>query len=164
MTSRLYDYKALIDAYITVDQLERDKVFHENNGSEKEQREWVAYYQHHTGLFGVLKTLFGSEFSRVEAETYPAYWPFFLFRSTVRSLLSITTPIAGFLEGPQEIEDFYQTSPIADLTEQNKAAHLELLYRLFRLIYGDKANTVATSEMLLAAGFDDSQQPPFWFV
>src|SRR5689334_16572329 len=93
----------------------------------------------------------------------------FLFHGTMRSYLSIKTPWSGFTDetlvvrqldqaGQQGQAIFQLSNEIGDLAKRSKTLHLEMLYDLFRLMYGE-TDQVVTSEQLLATGFDDSKEP-----
>jgi len=83
-----------------------------------------------------------------------------LFRNTVSSLLSISTPFAGFVEAPPVVYKRYREDgpKFHAKAREYRKMHENYLVVLLQSIYGD-VSTVVTSEDLREAGFDDSQIP-----
>jgi hypothetical protein len=150
---RPYNFKILIEAYVYT---RRESFIHDD---------FKIYY---SALLAKLEELFGIQisFEKLSPEKKPLWM---LFQSTIYSLLSIRTPWSGFLDetlvvsrlkecGEYE-ESIYQFSKlIMQAAHTSEEAHHQMLYALFKCIFGD-VNTVITSEQLLIAGFDDSKEP-----
>ena len=162
MASKQYDYRALLHAHVKNISLAAGHTKADRVNEDPAVQRWLAY---HALLDTALQELLGTRLTREEAvaragskgEFYGgALW--ILFEATIRSYIAIRTPMTGFLEFSNgEVYEIYERSGIDKLTEENKAAHWSLLYELFQRMYG-KVETVVTSEMLLAAGVDDSQE------
>lgn len=151
--ARPYDYRALIEAYIYT---QRKDFIH---------ADFAVYY---SSLLEALQQQFGIRMKH-EALGFreKAFW--MLFQGSVRSLLCIANPWAGFLETSllnSKLNEISELGRIVDrasgtISEANKAseaAHREVLDVLFRAIFGD-CQRIVTSQDLLAAGFDDSREP-----
>lgn len=152
---RPYDYRVLIEAYIYT---RRKDFVHED---------FSIYY---ASLLETLQARFGLRLSRERLSfDHSVLWS--LFDSTVGSLLEITSPWAGYLEASllhKKLEECGELGQVVELAskaidEANaacEAAHREILYALFRVIFGE-CRRVVTSEELYEAGFDDSREPDF---
>ncbi len=150
---RPYDYRVLIEAYIYT---QRKNFIHED------------FSNYYAGLLEALQPRFGIRFSRDDLDhKQRVFW--FLFQSTIRSLLEITNPWAGFLEAGLihlRLEESGEaghvvhgaSNRILEANTTSEAAHREIIYTLFHLIFGE-CPQIVTSEELLEAGFDDSIEP-----
>ena len=151
---RPYDYRQLIEAYVYT---QRDFI---------NLPDFANYY---ASLLEALQKHFGIMLSHeaLSSASQKVFWMF--FRSTVRSLLKITHPLAGYLDATllhRKLEQCGEPGRIVDkcskiISESNKAsedAHREILYTLFKEIFGE-CDRVVTSEELLQSGFDDSKEP-----
>ena len=162
MASKQYDCQALLHAHVKNISLAAGHTEAHRVNKDPAVQRWLAY---HALLDSTLQELLGICLTREEAvartksqgEFYGlSLW--ILFEATIRSYIAIRTPMTGFLEFSNvRVYEVYERSGIDQLAEKNKAAHWGLLYELFQMMYGE-AETVVTSEMLLAAGVDDSQE------
>jgi hypothetical protein len=147
---RPYDYRVLIEAYINA------------------QRPDLNFTNYYASLLDVLQSQFNVQLSE-ENLSFNQRVLWMLFRSTVRSLLQITNPWAGYLEDtlltlklmesgqPGEVVDNARAE-ICEANVTSEAAHREILYALFRAIFGE-SQRIVTSDELRAVGFDDSREP-----
>ncbi len=151
---RPYDYRVLIEAYVYT---ERKTFLHPD---------FEVYY---TSLLEALQKQFGIRLSHEGLTTVSQKVFWMLFRSTVRSLLQITSPWADFvdetllvkkLEESPELEQLVNraSGAIIEANKSSEASHWEMLCALFQAIFGDCQRVVSSRE-LLAAGFDDSREP-----
>lgn len=150
---RPYNVRVLIEAYILTKQ--EDFV----------HPDFAAYY---VGLLATLEKIFGIRFSE-EGLSFSQQLLWHLFQSTVKSLLQITNPWADFLEASLLVRKVQESGEPGEVVERasaiiyeaNKAseiAHRDMLHALFSAIFGESQQEV-TSEELLQAGFDDTQEP-----
>jgi hypothetical protein len=151
--NRPYDFRVLIDAYIYT---QRKDFVHSD---------FTTYY---ASLLDALQGLFGIRLTR-EGLSFDQKVLWGLFQNTVGSLLQITNPWDGYLEAGlvhKKLEESGEVGRAVDrasrvIAEANKAseaAHREILYALFRAVFGE-CDRVVTSEQLREAGFDDSKEP-----
>jgi len=150
---RPYDSHALIEAHIYT---QRTDFVHSD---------FTTYY---ASLLVALEKLFGIRLSWEELSfSQKVLWG--LFQNTVRSLLQITNPWAGYLEAGllhKKLDESGEAGKVVDQATQvineanqaSEAAHREILYALFRAIFGE-CDRVVTSEELRKAGFDESREP-----
>jgi hypothetical protein len=150
---RPYDFRVLIEAYIYT---HRKDFVHSD---------FTTYY---AALLEALQRLFGVRLSHDDLSfDHRVLWG--LFQSTVGSLLQITNPWAGYLEAGllhKKLEERGEPGRIVDraravISEANvasAAAHREILYALFLVIFGE-CERIVTSEDLRASGFDDTKEP-----
>jgi hypothetical protein len=150
---RPYDFRVLIEAYIYT---QRKDFVHSD---------FATYYAF---LVDALQGLFGIRLSR-EGLSFDQEVLWGLFQNTVGSLLQITNPWDRYLEAGlvhKKLEESGEAGRTVDranrvIGEANKAseaAHREILYSLFRPIFGE-CDRVVTSEQVPEAGFDDSKEP-----
>ena len=159
---KVYDVKALIETYILTVSSERRAHLGDY------EKDCHKYY---SALLAKLEELFGirlSDWFSVSPSNRRACRIYPFFRTTVESLLAITTPLsgwdeAGFLteidesgEPGQEVHRAMTT--IDELCSASRTTHYHMLYALFECMYG-KIKTVVSSEQLRRAGFDDSKVP-----
>src|SRR5688572_4734311 len=151
---RPYDYRELIEAYIYT---QRKNFLHSD---------FEVYY---ASLLEILQEQFGIRLSHEGLTTRDQKVFWMLFQSTVRSLLQITNPWADFLDETLLVKKLEESGElgeivnrasraIGDANKASEAAHREMLSVLFQAIFG-KCQRVVTSQELLAAGFDDSNEP-----
>jgi hypothetical protein len=151
--TRPYDYRVLIEAYIYT---QRKDFVH---------TDFTSYY---AALLEALQKGFGISLSR-EGMSFDQRILWSLFESTVRSLLEITSPWAGYLETSLLSRKLEATgepgrivasasAAIEKANTASEAAHREILYALFPAIFGE-CQRIVTSEELHDAGFDDSKEP-----
>jgi hypothetical protein len=150
---RPYDYKVLVDAYVYT---QRTDFVHGDFG---------AYYK---GLVAALEAQFGVHLRQPEGSVgQSALW--MLFRATVGSPLRIGTPWDQFLEATLIVSTLKQTGEvgkavfaasdeISRAVRVSEAAHRDILYNLFRAMYGDHPETISSDD-LARAGFYDSKEP-----
>ena len=150
---RPYDFRGLIQAYIYT---QRQDFVH---------RDFGRYYGE---LLKVLETQFGVRLARDGVPSHHrVLW--FLFDSTVSSLLAITTPWSGYLEagllhtkldqlGEPGKAVYRASCEIEKVAGDSEAAHRKILETLFVVFFGD-CQQIITSEDLKRAGFDDSREP-----
>jgi hypothetical protein len=135
MASKQYDFKTLVQTYIETQQ---EYYLHED---------FKSYF---VSLLSKLEEIFNVKFS-----PFPKPGSGMLFRATVVSYLSITSPHSMFLEiGAvfNELEGFGERGKkildegheLNKVMRQNKELHLQMLYDLFELMYG-KIDLVITS-------------------
>lgn len=148
-----YDYKVLIETYINA------------RRTDYPHKDFTKYY---TRLLAKLQSLFGVNLTKKPSSIHKlALWG--LFGGTISSLLKVSTPWDGYLECGlvlrtlEEQNDkgesvFVPTSKIGKCATESAAAHREMLYGLFRYLYGN-VEIVFTSTDLRNAGFDDSREP-----
>lgn len=155
--TKTYTYESLIHTYI---ETQRDQI----------HSDLSTYY---AALLTALEDAF--EIALSEKRIYQPETPaqaqalWLMFADAVGSYLAIRTPWETFLEsgallhrlphwgkdGQKMFEYAYRISGIA---KENQAVHLEMIYHLFAMMYGE-VDTVVTSADLLAYGFDDSVEP-----
>jgi hypothetical protein len=148
-----YDYKALVQTY--VESIRKDHLHEDFN----------AYFR---ALLKVLESIFEVEVAFDDLSGWMrGVW--MLFNATINSYLSIRTPWSGFLEVGRIPETLEQAGnegklvlqlgdEIESLSRQSSKAHLEMLYNLFIVMFGER-DKVVTSKDLMALGFDDSDEP-----
>lgn len=142
---------------------------------------WSGYYQEHTaynaalrahrqGVLAGLQTLFGLTLTMQSISSIPGAVPLFmLFNSTVDSCLALRTPWSFFLEegllnrrldevGSPGVRINEASERIAQLTDQSRQAHLDILAELLRVFLGERSDLVFTSADLRAIDVDDT--PP----
>ena len=150
---RPYNVRVLIEAYIYT---KREDFCH---------TDFTTYY---SGLLEALEKLFDICLSE-EGLTFDQRILWKLFKSTVKSFLQITNPWSPFMEATLLVRKLEASGEPGKVVEQasaviqeaNKvsgAAHHDILEALFSTIFGEHPQEV-TSEELLQAGFDDSQEP-----
>jgi hypothetical protein len=150
---RPYDVRALIEAYIYA---QRKDFVH---------ADFTAYY---SALLDALQAAFGVRLSE-DGLTLSQRVLWKLFRSTVASLLRITSPWDCFLEAGLLVSKLDESgepgklvrrasTAIDEANATSRAAHREILYALFPIIFG-ACDRVVTSEELRRAGFDDTREP-----
>lgn len=152
---RPYDYRVLIEAYI-----------YTHRKDFANSTDFTTYY---ASLLDALQKLFGIRLSDDEGLSFDQKVLWFLFKSTVRSLVEITSPWANFLDESLLVKKLEASGELgrvvarasAVIDEANKAsevAHREMLDVLFKGMFGE-CQRVVTSEELRASGFDDSKEP-----
>jgi hypothetical protein len=150
---RPYDSRVLIEVYIYT---QRKDFVHSD---------FTTYY---ASLLDALQGLFGIRLSR-EGLSFDQKVLWSLFENAVGSLLQITDPWDRYLDAGlvhKKLEESGEAGRTVDrasrvIGEANKAseaAHREILYALFRTVFGE-CDRVVTSEQLREAGFDDSKEP-----
>jgi hypothetical protein len=151
--NRPYDYRVLIEAYIYA---HRKDFVHSD---------FTNYYR---SLLEALEARFDIRLSR-EGLSFDHRVLWGLFDNTVGSLLQITSPWARYLEAgllhmtleatgePGRVVR-QASAVIGEANTASAAAHREILYALFRAIFGE-CQRIVTSEELLEAGFDDAKEP-----
>jgi hypothetical protein len=155
LISKPYDYKSFIEVYIYT---KRQDFPHQDS---------KEYY---SKLLEKLEGLFGIQISE-DPPTFDGQLFRVLFNSTVESVLTIKTPVDGYLEAgllwrkleqKSELNKIIHDSmrTISQATERSQLAYREILYALFRCIYGD-VDTIITSSQLEAVGFNDSKEPKY---
>jgi len=150
---RPYDYQVLIEAYIYT----RRKDFVHSD--------FTSYY---ASLLEALQARFCIRLSRESLSfDHSVLWS--LFENTVRSLLKIASPWESYLEASllhKKLQESGEPGRIVDrasevIGEANTAseqAHREILYALFKALFGE-CQRIVTSEELRENGFDDSMEP-----
>lgn len=151
--NRPYDYRVLIEAFIYS---QRKDFVHSD---------FTNYY---TSLLQALQRLFGIRLSREGLSfNQRVLWGF--FQNTIESLLQVTNPWAGYLEAGllhKKLDESGEVGPIVyeasrkivEANQASEAAHREMLYALFRAMFG-ACDRIVTSEDLREAGVDDSKEP-----
>jgi len=151
--NRPYDFRVLIEVYIYT---HRKDFIHPD---------FMTYY---SSLLEALQRPFGIRLSHDGLNSdQRILWS--LFQNTVFSLLQITNPWAGYLEAGLLLKKLEESGEpgkiverasavIGEANEASAAAHREILYALFRAIFGE-CRRVVTSEELRESGFDDSKEP-----
>lgn len=150
---RPYDVRVLIEAYIYA---QRKEFVH---------ADFNAYY---SALLGALQAAFGVRLSE-DGFTTSQRVLWMLFRSTVASLLRVTSPWENYLEASLLVHKLDESgepgkavrrasTTIDEANATSRAAHREILYALFPIIFG-ACDRVVTSEDLRRAGFDDTREP-----
>jgi hypothetical protein len=150
---RPYDYRALIEVYVRT---RRKALLHDD---------FTNYYK---GLLGVLEQVFGVRFSH-DGPTFTQRVFWMRFESTVESLLAIRTPWENCIDDTLlniKLEEcgepgrvvFAVSDTINKAVEDSARAHREMLYALFRAMFGT-IDRIVTSAELAVAGFDDSKEP-----
>ena len=150
---RPYDWRVLIEACIYT---RRADFVHDDFGT---------YYR---SLLASLQPFFDVDFSG-NTLSFDQRILLGLFNSTIESLLQIRTPWSTYLEAGllhktlgkrEEVERRVNDASvrIRQSNEESEEAHREMLATLFTTIFGERTQVV-TSEQLLAAGFDDAEEP-----
>ncbi len=152
---KYYDYRGLIHAYMMTQK------HHVHPDFER-------YYQ---ALLAKLEEAFGIALSDTHIyqngapSSAQAYWV--LFRSAVRSYLTIQSPWESMLENGALMHRLISeegkivlayTQRIAELSRESQHNHMELIYHLFWMMYGE-IDTVVNSDDLAELGLDDSTEP-----
>ena len=150
MSDKVYDYKALIEAYINA------------NYKNYVHQDFYDYYKE---LFEKLTEVFGITLHHTDSQlrggdSAQKANALMLFNATARRYVTIGTPWDGFLEGSHRLDEIYEKYGLRllEMAKESEEIYLALLDDLFHIIYG-QVETVVTSEMLRNNGFDDSQKP-----
>ncbi|WP_165071378.1 hypothetical protein [Paludisphaera rhizosphaerae] len=152
---RPYDYRVLIEACLYS---QRKDFVHSD---------FTNYY---TSLLEAVQRHFGIRLSSEGLsfnQRQRVLWG--LFQNTIGSLLQVTNPWAGYLEAGllhKKLDESGEVGPIVyeasrmivEANQASEAAHREILYALFRAMFGE-CDRIVTSEELREAGFDDSKEP-----
>lgn len=150
---RPYNIRVLIETYIYT---KREDFCHPD---------FATYY---ASLLEALEGIFGVRLSSEGlSQNQRILWS--LFQNTVKSLLQITNPWAGYLESSLLVRKLEESGEQGQVVEQASAviresnrvsekAHREMLEALFYAIFGERPQEV-TSQELLQVGFDDSREP-----
>jgi hypothetical protein len=127
--------------------------------------DFTAYY---ASLLEALQGQFDIRLSH-EGLAFPQKVFWMLFQGTVQSLNQITNPWANFLDESLLVKKLEESGELGRIVDQasaaigeanmaSEAAHRTMLDVLFQAIFGE-CQWVVTSEVLLAAGFDDTKEP-----
>lgn len=158
MPSKIYDYKALVDAFYEAKHGEFNWVHPD-----------IADYNR--GFLTVLEAKFGLSLD-FQLATGRRAALLHLFANSAKSLSAGEAPLSAYKEAGLFVTILENSGPAgqrflesnAEIYLENEVGrdfHRQMLYDLFVIIFGEIETTI-TSEDLLAAGFDDSEKPnPF---